>query len=185
MEAGNSVLTLQDGVPVDSGLMRTWLGQFVNVAPNDPWRTVPRKWYAGTVAPGDIGNLWINLTSWTTPWVQGVPDEQATVNVIVDRWSQPPASVGHDHIDRIDALRQDFSRFKESDPRNWIVVTDDIRNAQTGLLIRDGNHRAIAAKLAGLAKMYVFLGISPGGRVQVVPANASSDFCIRWAVLSS
>jgi|GEM_PF-6005415 len=146
-------LGLGNGIPLEKQFMMQWHDQFGGAYEVDKF-----TWYSTTISLGELNGLWIVITDWTRHILPNASSPKMKIGCVSQHWPCSSRADLQSHYDCVEKLKTEFASML-NDCRRWLVITDDERDRQHGVTVRDGNHRALAISLVGHDKpIQVFQG---------------------------
>lgn len=127
--------------------------------PPERWPYPGRQWYSGIFSPCDLEDVWLVCADSTDKtWLVDHPwRPDVTVGLAKRNWSSHPSGSDYNVMESLISQYQ----CNCNDASRWIILTEDNWNGQDGIVVDDGNHRAIASVLAGCSSIPVLIALSP------------------------
>lgn len=151
------ILHLDKKSAINVQWVETWITPLIRTPP-EGWPYRERYWYSGLISTRNLENIWLVCADWTDKtWLKEHSGTQITIGLAKKNW--PPNCSGSDY-ETIKRLKSQYE-FSCADASRWIILTDDTRDGRDGIVVADGNHRAIASALAGCPMIPVLVAVHP------------------------
>jgi len=161
-------LCLNNCVEINANFIKqlAWFYQnYGDVDDDPPWGKT--TWYFGSVDLKQLETVWMVKGAWIDRLLPNLDPREQCLKLVFEAYDRLEC----EHRVIVDNIRCQLVKFRENKdkyhhsqrltmPGLWVVLLEEYRGGRQWFMLKDGNHRAIAAKYENLTAIPAFVGVN-------------------------